>query len=210
MCGSCGEMFHTDHVFNEKLSNSYHQLTCNECALGRCDTNDPSRVGSCIFGMAYAEGSRWQAVEAKDHCYIGGLHDKPTFDDKGSDDLDPAHAPAFGFSVNFGCQTQLTGLFLTQLADGILGMNNAAHSFWRQMYEAGKIQDESFSLCYVRQPHADKSGTGAGAMTLGGSDDRLHLTPMVFTEHKEAWGDTYGMIVRNVRILCTETDLVPY
>jgi hypothetical protein len=148
--------------------------------------------------MSYTEGSSWQAVEGKDHCYIGGLHDKPTFDDGGHDDLDPEHASAFGFSVNFGCQTSATGLFLTQLADGVLGMDNAAHSFWRQMYQAGKMQDEIFSLCYVRQSHSDQSGTEAGAMTLGGSDDRLHLTRMVFTKQEEVWGDMFGALLRKI------------
>lgn len=145
--------------------------------------------------MSYAEGSSWRAVEAKDHCYIGGLHDKPTFDDGVPDDLDPEHASAYGFSANFGYQTSITGLFRTQLADGMLGMSNAPHSFWRQMYDSKKIQNEIFSLCYVRQNHTDKN---AGAMTLGGSDDRLHLTPMVFTSKEDSWAEFYDMYVRKM------------
>lgn len=170
--------------------------------LGQCTTpDDPSKQGTCEFGIAYAEGSSWIATEARDHCYIGGLHDKPiSIDDYGKSDLDPEHAVAFGFDLNFGCQTSITGLFRTQLADGILAMDNSRNAFWYQMYQAGKIQDELFSLCYAKQTIAEKSGTEAGAMTLGGSDDRLHLHPMVFSKHEDVWGLNYGVLLRKIHL----------
>ena len=58
------------------------------------------------------------ATEVQDNCYVGGLHDVAVEDDRGSDDLDPFHAAAFTFPLKFGCQTKLTRLFKTQLADG--------------------------------------------------------------------------------------------
>ena len=180
---------------------TFHEMTCDECMLGKCMTDDPSKHGTCKFGLAYVEGSSWIATEVSDYCYIGGLHNKPiSIDDKGHDDLDPEHAVAFGFELNFGCQTEITGFFRTQLADGILAMDNSPNSFWHQMYVAGKMQEELFSLCYTRQPHAERNGTEAGAMTLGGSDDRLHLNPMVFSKHEDVWGLNYGVLLRKIHL----------
>jgi hypothetical protein len=69
------------------------------------------------------------------------------------------------------------------MADGIMGMNTRAESFWYQMFEAGKLgPDKQFSLCFSRQPTADRKGTESGAITLGGSDPRLHDTEMVYTQ----------------------------
>eukprot|EP00539_Tryblionella_compressa_P013201 CAMPEP_0178823740 /NCGR_PEP_ID=MMETSP0746-20121128/5301_1 /TAXON_ID=913974 /ORGANISM="Nitzschia punctata, Strain CCMP561" /LENGTH=459 /DNA_ID=CAMNT_0020485361 /DNA_START=1 /DNA_END=1381 /DNA_ORIENTATION=- len=41
-------------------------------------------------------------------------------------------------------------------------------------------KNQSFSLCFSRQPLASREGTEAGALTLGGVDVRLHASPMVF------------------------------
>jgi hypothetical protein len=61
-----------------------------------------------------------------------------------------------------------------------MGMENDSTSFWKQMYNAHAIQSRAFSMCYSRPVDADRSGTEAGAMTLGGSDERLHDTDLVF------------------------------
>lgn len=197
----CGEGYHIDHYFDETASLTFHQLSCDECVLGTCkDAADPSKKGTCTFGLSYEEGSSWFAVEVQDHCYIGGLHDKPVSVDGATDDLDPAHAAAYAFDLNFGCQTSISGLFRTQLADGILSMDNSPNSFWNQLYRAKRMQDELFSLCYAKQPHAYRNGTGAGAMTLGGSDDRLHVHPMVFSKHEDVWGRNYGVLLRKIHL----------
>jgi hypothetical protein len=67
--------------------------------------------------MSYQEGSSWNAYEAVDICYVGGFHNTAILqDDGGTEDIDPGHASAFGFPLQFGCQTRITGLFKTQLA----------------------------------------------------------------------------------------------
>ncbi|KAG7340724.1 xylanase inhibitor [Nitzschia inconspicua] len=188
-CNDCGyPNYHTDAYFDEKSSKTFRKATCDQCSSrGQCN----KQTQECRIGMSYQEGSSWSAFEGIDNCYVGGFHDKAiTQDDGGTEDLDPGHASAFAFPLQFGCQTRITGLFKTQLADGIMGMENASSSFWHQMYKAKKIDNKSFSLCYSRPQAASRQGTEAGAMTLGGTERRLHDTPMVFTTVKGAESST--------------------
>merc|ERR1712194_370165 len=108
----------------------------------------------------------------------------------GIDHIDPVDASQFAFELAFGCQTSITGLFITQLADGIMGMENHETSFWKQMFTKSAIPRPEFSLCFSRNNDCfvDKDGTEAGAMTLGGVDPRLHMSPMVFAKNVKSSG----------------------
>lgn len=124
-CSDCGvPKYHIDKLFVEDDSSTFKKLTCNECLRGHC--KGTSDAGECSIGMSYQEGSSWTAYEGQDLCYVGGMHETAVSKQQAighSDDLDPFIATNFAFDLKFGCQTRLTGLFRTQLADGIMVSN---------------------------------------------------------------------------------------
>lgn len=91
----------------------------------------------------------WSGVESIDTTYAGGPHNKiqklpGTFNEKDKDDADPLRAQNFAFDHAFACMDKATGLFRTQMADGIMGMDNARESFWYQAYDNGMIEKKAF------------------------------------------------------------------
>lgn len=163
-CADCGSGYHADHFFMEEDSTTFKEVTCDRCH-SRC--ND----GVCQLSVHYQEGSGWNAREVTDDIYIGGPHEVP---------LD--HPPEDAFTLTFGCQNEITGLFKTQLADGIMGMDFGSLSFWKQAYNQSKIPCQAFSLCFSHRIIVNKEdGLSAGVMTLGGNNPALHTnTNMVF------------------------------
>ncbi|KAL7505639.1 hypothetical protein ACHAXN_008181, partial [Cyclotella atomus] len=189
-CTNCGDSYHTDSYFKESQSQTFRAASCDECTRGFCTSMSGGK--RCKISMSYAEGSSWSAYESLDVCYAGGPHDaalaSSAFDMVMEDHVDPVQASQFAFELSFGCQVSITGLFITQLADGIMGMENDNTAFWKQMYNKKAIPKPEFSLCFWRQDNADREGTRAGALTFGGVDKRLHASPMVFAENQKGSG----------------------
>lgn len=79
------------------------------------------------------------------------------------------------------------------MADGIMGMSNRDGTFWQQMFSAGEMEESLFSLCFIRAPDVNTGGTMAGAMSMGGVDERLWETPLVYAKSPQ---DTGSLKVR--------------
>jgi hypothetical protein len=165
-CSGCGT--HTDSYWDPDLSSSKE---IPQCAGQRCE-----------LSQSYAEGSSWHAYKVTDKIWIGGEE----FGMVSSGAL-------YNVTYTFGCQTSESGLFKTQLEDGIMGMSISSDSFQSQMQRAKLVSSTTFNLCF--RP-------GGGVMSLGGVDEALHASPsdLQYASLKpntpSGW---YGVTVLNVQ-----------
>lgn len=203
-CNDCGQMHHMDANFNMSGSESFRELNCFECLKGTCDLTEQK----CNMHLTYAEGSSWNAIEVSDVVHFGGFHNISNKNDNSAisvrrheDDLkyEFSNASENKARIKFGCQKEVHGLFKKQLADGILGMSNTAESFWNQMLNEHMMSSAKFSLCYVKHPVAHFDGSNAGSLIFGGTDKRLHLSPMVFADFKSS-SKFYEVHIRRIYI----------
>ena len=194
-CNNCGERHHTDPHFDPTKSTSFRPLLCpTECLENYICDNTPiileegdfqqheqqqSQSPRCKFKQAYTEGSSWTAYQAKDIVYCGGT------------DLMEAVDPTdieYSIPFVFGCLQENTGLFVTQLADGIMGMSAHELTLTKQMYNAGKLEYNMFAMCFRKELGTSKRGVTAGSMTLGGVSSTLDTSPMVFARNIQPYG----------------------
>lgn len=162
-CSNCGT--HTDAMFDPEASSSFEWLTCDKCKGGATCTSS----GRCQASQSYAEGSTWQAQLALDRVSIDG-------------------ALLEGFV--FGCITSEDGLFVSQIADGIMGMS--AHSpVASQLVMQGLTTSRAFSLCFAKE---------GGTMVLGGADEARRDGPMQFTSLLHSVRSWYTVALLDVEI----------
>lgn len=170
----CGEGSHLDGLYNEKLSTCFSRVACGDCLLSSFSCT----AHHCPVGLSYLEGSSWSGVEVEDMVSVGG-------EDSGEE----------AFPLRFGCQNDITGLFESQIPDGIFGMNKEKGSAISQWSNLGYLEASAFSLCYnVREDVKEKSGV----MMLGGSDERLHEKPMLFA--KDVGQKNYELRIKDIRL----------
>ena len=188
-CKKCGPEHHTDPHFDPSESQSFYALPCGKChssTVASCHTPD----NTCHFTQSYTEGSSWEAYQARDLVYCGG-----------SDILEAANPMDHQMTIPFmfGCLLSETGLFVTQLADGIMGMSAHETTLPKQLYNAQKLEHNVFAMCFRRELGTSKRGVTAGSMTLGGVTSSLDTSPMVYAKNMQSYG-WYTVFVKNIYI----------
>jgi len=159
-CNSCGS--HTDPYFDVEKSSTARTSTCTEC---RESFSCKATSKRCEFNQHYSEGSSWNAFQVVDKVFAG----PPDLNDQ----FPVRNHSNFSLDFIFGCINSQTGLFNSQLADGIMGMSASEYTLTRQIYKAGLIERETFCLCF------SKNG---GYMSLGSVNAASHLKPMTYTK----------------------------
>jgi hypothetical protein len=89
----------------------------------------------------------------------------------------------YSITFMFGCQQILSGLFITQLADGIMGMSAHPATLPKKLFDEKKIPRNQFAMCFRRELGTSKRGVSAGSMTLGGYKTSLDTSQMVFAKN---------------------------
>jgi len=125
-CNRCG-----------KHENNYYEI--DESDIIKCGTNECDNLRSscknnmCSFSISYSEGSS-----------LNGIFSNQIIRLKENDDNEIEEE--FGI-MPIGCTSSETNLFVTQLADGIMGLSNENTNFINQLYNYHIIKNNIFSLC---------------------------------------------------------------
>ena len=123
--------------------------------------------------MHYYEGSSWTAEAMQDYLWL--------VEPDGT--AEPTHAKLLSSAIEytFGCQVLETGQFTTQVSNGIMGFADTSTTLVPELVRQGKLRHRCFALCFNRLWPRSKRGV-AGAMILGGTDERLHEGPIHWTQ----------------------------
>lgn len=190
-CAGCGEEHHTDPYFDPAASTTFRALSCAQCVAAQCaKPSGGFPGGSCVFSQVYTEGSSWYAYESVDRVFVGPKD--------AASAADPRHDP-YKADFLFGCQTKESGLFVTQLADGIMGMSAHPSTLPRVMFDQGRVRRNMFSMCFRRELRVSKMGIVAGHLSLGGSDSRADTSPVVYARNV-AGGGWYTVFVKRIYV----------
>ena len=145
LCNSCGT--HQNGLY--KISKNQILKCGNEsCSYvnNKCGISD----SDCSFYISYSEGSSIGGVYVNEFINFGN-----SYNEKDS------------FEFPIGCTNRETHLFVTQLADGIMGLQNNNMGFVSILYKLGKIKNHLFSLCFALH---------GGFFSIGEIEYKSHLS----------------------------------
>ena len=126
-CSKCGK-----HLNNYFSLNDNSDILCNDnkCKIVKSHCGSKNR---CSFSTSYSEGSSLEGVFVNKLIRL----------DKNYNQIEGKYAP-------IGCTTSETHLFLTQKADGIMGLANSEYNFISTMNKVGLLENNIFGLCLAQ------------------------------------------------------------
>ena len=180
-CTNCGE--HLNPKYH--LENTSKILSCND---NKCKLASNSRCieNKCSFRISYAEGSKLMGIYVNQDIFFETINLEKNITNK-------------SYSIPIGCTTTETHLFKTQLADGIMGLNNNDNSFVGMMYKLGIIQKNIFSLCFEHD---------GGYFSIGKIYDEFHYSRDI--KYANLINKNYGNYIINLKYLKIGNDKVEF
>ena len=170
-CTKCGKHLNKPYEFN---SNS----KILQCYSDECNSLSSScSNGKCSFYISYSEGSRLEGFFSLQDISLENINKSPIISSK-------------SFTIPIGCTTTETHLFLTQLADGIMGLNNSGKSFVSLLYKYKAIEKEMFSICL---------GQNNGYFSVGEVDTKFHKSNISYVPLSEGHTNFY-INVNNMKV----------
>ena len=171
-CTKCGNHLNPKYA----LENTSKILSCNDykCKIA---SNSKCLQNKCSFQISYAEGSKLSGVYVDQEVYFETINLVPNITNQ-------------SFNIPLGCTTTETHLFQTQLADGIMGLNNNENSFVGIMYKLGIIQKNIFSLCFEHD---------GGYFSIGKIYDEFHYSKNI--EYVDLANKNIGNYIINFKYL---------
>ena len=148
-CTSCGKHLNEKYKLeNESQIIPCQNAKCNYLSNSRCLMNQ------CSFYVSYAEGSKLSGIYVNEDVFFETIDSENNITNS-------------SYNIPIGCTTTETHLFKTQLADGIMGLNNNDKSFVNILHKLNAIKKNIFSLCFSHQ---------GGYFSIGGVSTEHHLS----------------------------------
>jgi hypothetical protein len=159
-CSQCGTTHaHPFPHLDPQRSSTLRYTQCGSCLLS--GFQECAAEQKCGINQRYTEGSSWTAVEVSDTFVLGGPEISSL-----------EQYVSFTIIFAFGCQQKVRGLFRTQYANGILGLERSDLSLIKRLWKENVIPRESFSLCMT---------PFEGYIGLGGPLRDKHTESMKYT-----------------------------
>jgi hypothetical protein len=174
-CSECGTHQHATYSsrrFDASQSSSAQQLDCGDsrCQSHRCEANS-----QCAYSVSYTEGSSIRGHMVSETFWFASA----------------AHGSHTPVGATFGCQTYESGLFRSQVADGITGFSRGS-GFGQTLFEAllaaHSDAANAFSICLSQT---------VGAMVLGGAVSDAASLQWIPTS---AGGSSYAIELNDITI----------
>lgn len=174
--GECGN--HNNPSFDLMKDSTARLIKCHE-KLDHFTCNSCNPDGNCGFSKSYLEGSSLRGEVYEDYIRLFAPEDLQTQENvrRLPNGLKKKHQETIhkhdlkGAKGTFGCTMQETGLFKTQLANGIMGLSPltdsavATPNFIDSLFIDHKVKNRNFSVCL---------GTNGGYLTFGGYNVNKH------------------------------------
>ena len=152
-CTSCGDHLNKPYELEEESDIiSCKSDLCNLVQSNTCRSNQ------CSFSISYSEGSSLGGFFNLQNVSFEMINISPDSKSK-------------SFKIPIGCTTTETHLFKTQLADGIMGLNNNPKSFISLLYRREIITKNLFSICF---------GKNDGYFSIGEIDTTFHKSKIEY------------------------------